>query len=304
MEENYLAKWLNNELSEEEVTKFKATKEYATYKKIVDATASMEAPEFDIAKAKHDLDHRKNSDQGGKVVTLDSFKKYLRIAAVIALVVGISYFYNTASMDQVVSTQYAERAAVTLPDNSEVLLNAGSKISYQKKKWEKNRNIVLEGEAFFKVAKGETFRVTTNMGVVRVLGTQFNVENREDFFEVSCYEGLVSVRYKEKDIELPAGQALMVINGQLTTYTIAEAQQPSWLLQESSFKSVPLKFVLQELERQFDVEVETKNIDLNQLFTGSFSNTDKNLALHSISAPSGMKYVLEGNKVLFYDETP
>lgn len=304
MEENYLAKWLNNELSEEEVTKFKATKEYATYKKIVDATASMEAPEFDIAKAKHDLDHRKNSDQGGKVVTLGSFKKYLRIAAVIALVVGISYFYNTASMDQVVSTQYAERAAVTLPDNSEVLLNAGSKISYQKKKWEKNRNIVLEGEAFFKVAKGETFRVTTNMGVVRVLGTQFNVENREDFFEVSCYEGLVSVRYKEKDIELPAGQALMVINGQLTTYTIAEAQQPSWLLQESSFKSVPLKFVLQELERQFDVEVETKNIDLNQLFTGSFSNTDKNLALHSISAPSGMKYVLEGNKVLFYDETP
>ncbi|WP_150451065.1 FecR family protein [Arenibacter lacus] len=304
MEENYLAKWLNNELSEEEVTKFKATKEYATYKKIVDATASMEAPEFDIAKAKHDLDHRKNSDQGGKVVTLGSFKKYLRIAAVIALVVGISYFYNTASMDQVVSTQYAERAAVTLPDNSEVLLNAGSKISYQKKKWEKNRNIVLEGEAFFKVAKGETFHVTTNMGVVRVLGTQFNVENREDFFEVSCYEGLVSVRYKEKDIELPAGQALMVINGQLTTYTIAEAQQPSWLLQESSFKSVPLKFVLQELERQFDVEVETKNIDLNQLFTGSFSNTDKNLALHSISAPSGMKYVLEGNKVLFYDETP
>ncbi len=304
MEENYLAKWLNNELSEEEVTKFKATKEYATYKKIVDATASMEAPEFDIAKAKHDLDHRKNSDQGGKVVTLGSFKKYLRIAAVIALVVGISYFYNTASMDQVVSTQYAERAAVTLPDNSEVLLNAGSKISYQKKKWEKNRNIVLEGEAFFKVAKGETFRVTTNMGVVRVLGTQFNVENREDFFEVSCYEGLVSVRYKEKDIELPAGQALMVINGQLTTYAIAEAQQPSWLLQESSFKSVPLKFVLQEFERQFDVEVETKNIDLNQLFTGSFSNTDKNLALHSISAPSGMKYVLEGNKVLFYDETP
>ena len=304
MEENYLAKWLNNELSEEEVTKFKATKEYATYKKIVDATASMKAPEFDMAKAKHDLDHRKNSDQGGKVVTLGSFKKYLRIAAVIALVVGISYFYNTASMDQVVSTQYAERAAVTLPDNSEVLLNAGSKISYQKKKWEKNRNIVLEGEAFFKVAKGETFRVSTNMGVVRVLGTQFNVENREDFFEVSCYEGLVSVRYNEKDIELPAGQALMVINGQLTTYAIAEAQQPSWLLQESSFKSVPLKFVLEEFERQFDVEVEAKNIDLNQLFTGSFSNTDKNLALHSISTPSGMKYVLEGNKVLFYDETP
>ncbi|MDX1362563.1 MAG: FecR domain-containing protein [Arenibacter latericius] len=302
MEENYLAKWLNNELSEEEVSKFKLTKEYTTYKKIVDATNNMEAPEFDMDNAKRDLYQRKEENKG-KVVRLNPYKKYLRIAAVIALIVGISYFYNFTG-DEVVSTQYAERTAVTLPDNSEVQLNADSQITYQKKNWKDNRNIDLKGEAFFKVAKGERFTVSTDMGMVTVLGTQFNVENRKDIFEVSCYEGLVSVRYNNKETKLSAGQALVVINGELRTSEIANAQQPSWLQDESTFKSIPLKYVLDEFERQFNIKVETKNIDLEQLFSGSFSNTDKNLALQSISAPSSLKYKIEEGKVLIYAETP
>ncbi|GGW23631.1 iron dicitrate transporter FecR [Arenibacter certesii] len=302
MEENYLAKWLNNELSEEEVAKFKATKEYTSYKKIVDATNSMEAPTFDMAKAKRDLYKRKEANET-KVLTLNPYKKYLRIAAVIAVIVGISYFYN-APTNEIVNTQYAERAAVILPDDSEVQLNADSQISYQKKNWKENRNIDLKGEAFFKVAKGERFTVSTDMGMVTVLGTQFNVENREGIFEVSCYEGLVSVLYNQKETKLSAGQSLVVINGQLKTSELANGHQPSWLQDESTFKSIPLKFVLDEFQRQFNMEVETKDLDLEQLFSGSFSNTDKNLALQSISAPSGLKYKIEGEKVLFYAETP
>ncbi|MCM4168548.1 hypothetical protein KCTC52924_02123 [Arenibacter antarcticus] len=302
MEENYLAKWLNNELSAEEVAKFKETKEYVTYKNIVDACDTMEAPEFDMAKAKRDLYNRKQGTTG-KVVSLNPYKKYLRIAAVIALILGVSYFYNS-TLDQTVSTQYAERAAIILPDASEVQLNAESQISYSKKNWNQKRNIDLKGEAFFKVAKGERFTVTTDNGTVTVLGTQFNVENRKNFFEVSCYEGLVSVLYNKKEIKLPAGHALVVVDGQLKTSEVAGYSQPSWLKQESTFKSIPLKFVLDEFQRQFNLEVTTENLDIDQLFTGSFSNTDKNLALRSISAPSGMKFKIEGEKVLFYAEMP
>ena len=71
---------------------------------------------------------------------------------------------------------------------------------------------------------------------------------------------------------------------------------------ESSFKSVPLKYVLDEFERQHDIAVETQNIDLEQLFTGTFSNSDTNLALKSISVPSQIKFKFEGDKVLFYGE--
>ncbi|HUH46392.1 MAG TPA: DUF4974 domain-containing protein, partial [Arenibacter sp.] len=97
---------------------------------------------------------------------------------------------------------------------------------------------------------------------------------------------------------------LVVINGQFRASTTLYGDKPSWLMDESNFKSIPLRFVLDEFQRQFNLGVTTKNIDLDQLFTGSFSNTDKNLALQSITAPSGIRFKLEGNEVLFYAQEP
>jgi ferric-dicitrate binding protein FerR (iron transport regulator) len=47
-------------------------------------------------------------------------------------------------------------------------------------------------EAYFQVKKGQTFSVNTTDGVVKVLGTHFNVKQRKNYFEVNCFEGLVS----------------------------------------------------------------------------------------------------------------
>lgn len=297
-----MAKWLNDELTEEELAKFKESKEYAPYLKLREATDNLAAPDFDMAKAWEDLNKRKLGTKG-KVIKLNPYKKYLGIAAVVALLFVATFLYF-GNLNEEISTQYAERTNIVLPDASEVKLNADSQISYSKKKWAKKRDITLEGEAFFKVAKGKRFTVTTENGTVTVLGTQFNVENRKDYFEVACYEGLVSVVYNKEEIELPAGNSIVVINGKLQALAIPNTKEPSWIRNESSFKSIPLKFVLDEFQRQFNIEVSSENIDTDQLFTGSFSNTDKELALKSISTPSQMKYLLEGSKVLFYAESP
>jgi ferric-dicitrate binding protein FerR (iron transport regulator) len=302
MQENYLAKWLNNELSEEEVAKFKESEEYASYKKLREATDNLAGPDFDMAKAWEDLNKRKAKTES-KVIKLNPFKKYVNIAAAIAFIVVASFLYY-GTLNEEISTQYAERAEIVLPDTSEVQLNADSHISYSKKNWDKNRDITLSGEAFFKVAKGKRFTVTTENGTVTVLGTQFNVENRKGYFEVACYEGLVSVTYNKKEMKLSAGNSLVVINGEVKSLQIPNIKAPSWVGNESSFKSIPLKYVLDEFQRQFNMEVTTQNIDTDQLFTGSFSNTDKEIALQSISTPSQIKFKLEGNKVLFYAETP
>ena len=302
MQENYLAKWLNNELSEKEVAKFKESKEYASYKKLREATDNLAGPDFDMAKAWEDLNKRKATTES-KVIKLNPFKKYLSIAAAIAFIVVASFLYY-GSLNEEISTQYAERAEIVLPDASEVQLNADSQISYSKKNWDKKRDIALNGEAYFKVAKGKRFTVTTESGTVTVLGTQFNVENRKGYFEVACYEGLVSVLYNKKEVKLPAGNSLVVINGEVQSSKIPNTKEPSWIRNESNFKSIPLKYVLDEFQRQFNIEVSTQNIDTDQLFTGSFSNTDKEIALQSISTPSQIKFKLEGNKVLFYAETP
>ena len=51
MQENYLAKWLNNELSEEELAEFKKSAEYTSYKRIIEASSKIETPQFNADQA-------------------------------------------------------------------------------------------------------------------------------------------------------------------------------------------------------------------------------------------------------------
>ncbi|WBU88362.1 FecR family protein [Cellulophaga omnivescoria] len=299
MQENYLAKWLNNELTEEEIIQFKKTEEYTSYHKIITASNNLQAPEFDQEKALQAINNKRNTIKETKVVKLNPLKKYISIAAAVLLICSLGYFYTT-TLDQTISTDYAQNNEFVLPDNSEVILNAESKIAYNKNSWDKKRDVSLEGEAFFKVAKGEKFTVTTNQGIISVLGTQFNVETRTNFFEVTCYEGLVNVNYNGKDYKVPGGTSFMVINGNVAPLSHVKTLVPSWTLNESTFKSIPLEFVFNELQRQFNLTVTTKNVNTKQLYTGSFNNKDLELALKSISIPSKISYTLEENKVLFY----
>ena len=303
MQENHLAKWLNNNLTEAELAEFKKSDEYASYERIIAASDQLKAPDFNADEALMAIKNQRTL-QDTKVVQLHPFKKFIRIAAAAAVIIFGSYFYLN-NLDENIVTEYAENKEVVLPDNSKVRLNADSELSYSERKWSKERNVELKGEAFFKVAKGKRFTVATDAGKVAVLGTQFNVENREGFFEVTCFEGLVSVTFNGKETKLPAGTSFMVIDGKITEASVPQTQQPSWLNNESTFKSVPLKYVLAELERQHNITVETQDIDTEQLFTGTFSNTDRDIALKSISAPSQIKFKFEGSKVLFYgDKNP
>lgn len=298
MQENYLAKWLNGELSEEELTEFKKTESYASYQKLKEVSGTLKTPEFDVDQAWNTFKN-KGSEETPKVITLNPFKQFLRVAAVVAVLLSGSYFYLN-SLNESFSTQLAERSEVLLPDNSEIILNADSKVSFSEKKWSEKRNVNLEGEAFFKVAKGKKFTVSTENGTVAVLGTQFNVENRNGFFEVTCYEGLVSVTYNNIERKLPAGTSFVAINGKIQDFDNITIAQPSWMSNESSFQSIPLKYVLAEFERQFNIEVKTENIDAEQLFTGTFNNNSIKLALESISIPSQISYKLGEDNVLFY----
>ncbi len=300
MQENYLAKWLNNELTEVELAEFKTSDEYATYQRILEVSGQLETPGFDADEALMALKNKRKFEDT-KVVQLHPFKKFLRVAAAAAVIMFGSYFYLN-SLDETINTEYAENKEILLPDNSKVILNADSELSFSERNWDTKRNVDLRGEAFFKVAKGKRFTVATDAGMVTVLGTQFNVEHREGVFEVTCFEGLVSVTFQDKETKLPAGTSFMVIDGTIVDALEPKTLQPSWLNDESSFKSIPLKYVFDEFERQHNIKVETQNIDTGQLFTGTFSNTDSDLALRSISMPSQIKFKLEGSKVLFYGE--
>ena len=73
---------------------------------------------------------------------------------------------------------------------------------------------------------------------------------------------------------------------------------PPLLANESFFQSVPVEEVLEEFERQYGVQVTANNVDMKQLFTGTFVHTDRDLALKAISQPLGLTYTIENDHVV------
>mgnify|MGYP003670375127 CR=1 FL=1 len=299
-QENDILKWLDRDVSDEELTRLKKTEDFKTLEKIAHYSTQIETPKVDVEKALADLKRKtNNTSKKGKVVQFNFNKLYKYVAAVVVLLTT-SYFLlfnNEANFN----TQFAETKTFNLPDNSEVVLNANSEISYDKQDWENSRNLDLNGEAFFKVQKGKKFTVNTEIGKVTVLGTQFNVKERENYFEVKTYEGLVSVAYKDTLVKLPRGTIFKVVNGKISTNNTFNVNEKSWLQKESNFKSTPLRFVLTEIENQFNYKIETKDIDLNVLFSGGFTHTDINIALQTITIPLQLSYKIEGKIITIFN---
>ena len=297
--ENNILKWFNNELSEQEIAELKQSDEFNTFGKIAHYSAYLQAPKVDAEKAFLDFKEKHSVKKEVSVRTLN-FKTLYRVAAVAVIMLCISYFMlfnNETSFE----TRIAETKTLVLPDNSEVILNSASLLSYNKKEWKEKRDLELDGEAFFKVSKGQKFTVHTDAGSVQVLGTQFNVKERDNYFEVQCYEGIVAVTYNNREVTLTKGKTFRILNGVIENVEEFNTISPSWLQFESSFVNVPLSQVIEELERQYKIEITLENVDTAQLFTGSFTHNDKNIALQSVTIPLKLSYRIDEETVTFYE---
>lgn len=276
MDEDYkLAKWLNNELTDEELAEFKKDSDYDLYNKIRENSALLKTPHFDENKMLTEILKTKKA----KVISMQQW--FVRIAAVFVIGFGLFFGYQSFSVSQ----EWAEngkKVAFSLPDNSNVFLNSGSSIEFKIWNWENNRKLKLNGEAYFKVAKGKTFEVNTNLGKVTVLGTQFNVKARNNRFDITCFEGKVKVNYKTQEIILTKGQTISFENNQIVVEKTIEETEPSWKNNELSFEKERLKNVLFEIENQYNISIEF-NGKSNQLYTGKIPSNDIETALKLVT---------------------
>ncbi|PWA07250.1 FecR family protein [Flavobacterium psychrotolerans] len=279
MEEKYeLAKWLAGEMSDEELINFQNTKEYTTYARIKQYSNELEAPPFDEKKLYESIIKRQNKK--GNVISM--YKNWVfKIAAVLIIGLGVIFVMQNFTT-QTQSAGNGKKTTFTLPDYSEVVLNAGSEIEYKKWNWDNNRKLELNGEAYFRVAKGKRFEVATNLGKVTVLGTQFNVKARKNRFDVTCFEGRVKVNYKDKEILLTYGQSVTFENERQIDSKI-DVSKPEWLENKIAFNTENLQRIIDEIERQYDVSIEVKPNYSDELFTGKIPTDDLNVALKIIA---------------------
>lgn len=292
-----IQKWLKDDLSPQELEAFKALDDYDAIMKLSESLKQFKAPEFHEQLAFENISKSISKKSRTKTSWL---KPVLRIAALLAI--SFSVYYYATTLDTNISTLTAEKTSIELPDHSKVTLNALSKITYNKKHWKNNRDLKLDGEAYFKVEKGSQFKVQTHTGTVMVLGTQFLVKNREDFFEVVCYEGSVRVVTLEKSTILKHGDQFLMIDGKYIAKENEQTSEPAWLHNESSFKSMPYKFVLSELERQYQLTIDAKNIDTNIIFTGRFVHDNLDLALKAITLPLNIEYINKNGLIVLHEK--
>lgn len=292
-----LAKWLNNDLSEDELAEFKASPDFEKYQKIKNYTNHLEVGDLDEnAMLSNILSQKKVAP---KVIPLH--KKWMfRAAAIFVLALGITFALKFF-VPQTETANFGEKTTFSLPDNSEVVLNSGSQIKYKKWNWDNNRRLELKGEAYFRVAKGRRFEVQTNLGKVSVLGTQFNVKNRKNRFDVVCYEGRVKVNYANTQILLTHGQGVSFENGKQTKIKI-HSSKPEWTENQICFYKENIRTLLDEVERQYNIKIELNTKDTISLFTGKLPAKNLDIALQIISTT----YHLEARKVsenkIIFDE--
>jgi ferric-dicitrate binding protein FerR (iron transport regulator) len=292
-----LHKWLNNEATAEELEQLKADPKYASYLQIADASSGFGVPEMNSEENFEAIS--KKIKPVRQLQKPNVFSVVWKVAAIFVLL--LAGYYYTTTLDTSITTDIAQTETFLLPDDSEVIMNAGSQITYNKKDWEKTRLLSLEGEAYFKVTKGNKFSVKTPEGTVTVLGTQFNVSVRDGLFAVACYEGLVSVAFNETFVKLAAGEKVEVENGKLVSSGATENPSPVWIHRESSFENVPLQRVIKELERQYPVKVSVENIDTAKRYTGTFTHKNLELALKSICEPLQLNYKINKNGAVTID---
>ena len=281
--EDLIKKWLDHNLNPEEQIAFEALEDYKDLVKLSESTKEFSAPEY-----KKDTEFISLEKQLKSRLASNWLKPLLKFAAV--LILGMSVFYYTSKLNTTIDTLVAQQTSIELPDASKVELNALSSLTYNKSKWDKKRQVILEGEAYFKVAKGAKFDVKTNQGIISVLGTEFNVKQRENYFEVTCFEGLVAVTYNKNTVKLRPGNRFAVIDGEIIANEKENKTQPSWTKSESAFTNRPFKFVINEFQRHYNIKIETNKVDTELLFTGGFPHKDIDLALKSITLPLGITY--------------
>nr|WP_319399796.1 FecR domain-containing protein [uncultured Carboxylicivirga sp.] len=219
--------------------------------------------------------------------------KFASLAAVVIVLLGVGQYFYFNSFNADTGTQWCEmivpkgeKSQVILPDGTHIWLNSESKLRYPIRFGRKERRVILEGEAFFEVSKNKDvpFYVQTEDYETKVLGTEFNVMAYSDFgrTETTLKKGSVAIEIEK---EGKRKEVVVLKPGQRVAYDKASKQfcvkksNPdqvmAWRSNVFLFDNISFHELVLRLERWYDVSIELKDQELNELrYTGKFKNEE------------------------------
>lgn len=207
-----------------------------------------------------------------KVRQLSWFK--YAAAAAIAFLVCSTIFCKLYT--QTISSERGAHLSYTLPDGSNVLLNAESSLQFHPYWWSFDRSVHFEGEGFFEVQTGANFTVYSEKGTTQVLGTAFNISTRNDNYVVFCEHGKVRVssNLTDEKVILTANMFADTKDKLIATSTEEADLHIGWKSLMFDYKSKALTEVLEEVERQYNISIQyDDSITGLPNYTGNFKKS-------------------------------
>jgi transmembrane sensor len=235
-----------------------------------------------------------------------------------SIFVGEHYFFKSgetlAVLEPVVQkTENGEQQDLTLPDGTQVRLNAGSSLSYPEKFLDSLREVTLAGEAYFQVVsnKNAPFVIHSGKVTTRVVGTSFNISAYPDNSQVriAVVEGKVSVKTNEMENKSAVclTQDEMVTFeeelGELVVSNFEKDELIAWKDGILCFEKADFTQSIKILERWYGVKVEIgkhRKLDPAWRFSGKFKDKPLDYILNVMSYPNMFSYKINENIVNLY----
>ena len=269
-------------------------------------------PETFYSSLKQDIDATiANPVPVKKLSTPGRLNTWLKVAAVfigITVCASLLYFYFQPAATIKIFTAYKQVRTFELPDHSFVTLNANSSLEYPEDWNDDEREVILKGEGFFRITHiekqkhAEKFIVHANEVNVEVLGTEFNVKNRDNITDVMLQTGKVQLRIKGNDAaQVMKPNDFISFNSKtkkIDTQTVNPSYYTAWLNNKYSFSNVTLQEVCNHLQDFYGLKFEIKNAKLaTRKITGTLLLGDESSVLQTLSSFLNANIVQQGQQV-------
>ncbi|MNL03612.1 fec operon regulator FecR [compost metagenome] len=211
------------------------------------------------------------------------------------------------SVELTASTAKGQTYIFTLPDGTKVWLNADSKISFAQQFVKKTREVFLEGEAYFEVAKDKLkpFIVKSRTQQVEVLGTHFNVSSYENdgSAKTTLVEGSVRVRQTgaiRNEVILEPSQQATNNPGDLKISFADTREVLDWKNDGFAFNGGDFATAMRKIARWYNVEIVYDPVAVQKMEIGGFISRKNDLAtvLKFIESTGQVRFAVEGRRVL------
>jgi transmembrane sensor len=235
-----------------------------------------------------------------------------------------------------VSTRRGSKTRVQLPDGTVVMLNAGSKLTYNKDYGKELREVTLSGEGFFDVKRmtDKPFVIHTASINIKVLGTVFNVKAypEDKRTETSLIRGSIEVTMKNRPndkIILAPSEKLVVENNTVVDKVVntsngteipdvsintlmsvnklryserdSSVAETGWVDNKLVFRDESFEEIARRMERWYDVDIEITDARLSEKrLNGTFEKETIAQALEALKISSPFQYDQTGNKIIIH----